>query len=47
MCASSSAYVEEMASADQMSSSVNLQKILDGVIKLWNVVKSQLEISEE
>ena len=41
------AYVEEMASADQISSSANIQKIQDDVVKLWNVVKSQPEISEE
>ena len=34
------AYVEEMASADQISGSVNIQKIQDDVVKLWNVVKS-------
>jgi hypothetical protein len=36
-----------MASAEQISGSVNIQKIQDGVVKLWNVVKSQPEISEE
>ncbi|KAI0264369.1 fatty acid synthase [Gloeopeniophorella convolvens] len=41
------AYVEEMANADQISGSVNIQKIQDDVVKLWNVVKSQPEISEE
>jgi 3-oxoacyl-ACP reductase-like protein len=41
------AYVEEMASADQISGSVNIQKIQDDVVKLWNVVNSQPEISEE
>jgi fatty acid synthase subunit alpha, fungi type len=41
------AYAEEMASADQISGSVNIQKIQDDVVKLWNVVKSQAEISEE
>ena len=41
------AYVEEMASPDQISGSVNIQKIQDDVVKLWNVVKSQPEISEE
>ena len=41
------AYVVEMASADQISGSVNIQKIQDDVVKLWNVVKSQPEISEE
>jgi hypothetical protein len=32
-------HVEEMASADQISSSVNIQKIQDDIVKLWNVVK--------
>ena len=41
------AYIEEMASADQISGSVNIQKIQDDVVKLWNVVKSQPEINEE
>ncbi len=41
------AYVEEMTSADQISGSVNIQKIQDDVVKLWSVVKSQPEISEE
>jgi fatty acid synthase subunit alpha, fungi type len=41
------AYVEEMASADQISSSVNIQKIQDDVVKPRNVAKSQCEISEE
>lgn len=41
------AYVEEMASADQISGSVNVRKIQDDVVKLWNVVKSQPEIGEE
>ena len=36
-----------MASADQISGSVNIQKVQDDVVKLWNVVKSQPEISEE
>jgi Fatty acid synthase type I helical domain len=34
-------------SADHISDSVNIQKIQDDVVKLWNVVKSQPEISEE
>ncbi|KAI0950742.1 hypothetical protein AcW1_007973 [Taiwanofungus camphoratus] len=41
------AYVEEMASGDTISSPTNIQKIQDDVLKLWNVVKSQPEISEE
>src|ERR1700747_3029691 len=36
-----------MVSADQISGSVNVQKIQDDVVKLWNVVKSQTDISEE
>jgi len=36
-----------MASADHISGLVNIQKIQDDVVKLWNVVKSQPEISEE
>ena len=34
-------------STDHISDSVNIQKIQDNVVKLWNVVKSQPEISEE
>ena len=41
------AYIEEMASTDQISGSVNIQKIQDDVVKLWNIVKSQPEINEE
>ncbi|OJT02257.1 Fatty acid synthase subunit alpha [Trametes pubescens] len=41
------AYVEEMASGDQIVAPTNIQKIQDDVLKLWNVVKSQPEISEE
>ncbi|KZT01368.1 fatty acid synthase [Laetiporus sulphureus 93-53] len=41
------AYVEEMASGDTISAPTNIQKIQDDVLKLWNVVKSQPEISEE
>ena len=40
------AYVEEMATGETVPS-VNLQKVQDDVLKLWNVVKSQPEISEE
>ncbi|KAH9964918.1 hypothetical protein BC827DRAFT_1186272, partial [Russula dissimulans] len=36
-----------MCSADQISGSVNIQKFQDDVVKLWNVVKSRHEISEE
>ncbi|KAK0191779.1 hypothetical protein F5146DRAFT_1198324 [Armillaria mellea] len=41
------AYVEEMASSDTVSGAVNIQKIQDNVLKLWTIVKSQPEISEE
>jgi len=34
------AYVEEMASGDTISRSVNIQKVQDDVLKLWSVVKS-------
>ena len=36
-----------MASGDTISAPTNIQKIQDDVLKLWNVVKSQPEISEE
>ena len=41
------AYVEEMASGDTIVAPTNVQKIQEDVLKLWNVVKSQPEISEE
>jgi fatty acid synthase subunit beta len=41
------AYVEEMASGDTISGSVNIQKFQDEVLKLWTVVKSQPGISQE
>ncbi|KZS94178.1 fatty acid synthase [Sistotremastrum niveocremeum HHB9708] len=41
------AYVEEMASGDTIPGHVNIQKVQDDVLKLWNVVKSQPEISQE
>jgi fatty acid synthase subunit alpha len=41
------AYVEEMACGDTISGSINIQKVQDDVLKLWTVVKSQPEISEE
>ncbi|CAE6423597.1 unnamed protein product [Rhizoctonia solani] len=41
------AYVEEMASGDNIPGNVNIQKVHDDVVKLWNVVKSQPEISQE
>ena len=35
------AYVEEMASTDNVvEDTVNMQKIQDYVLKLWNIVKS-------
>jgi fatty acid synthase subunit alpha len=40
------AYVEEMTSGDTVST-VNIQKVQDDVLKLWNVVKSQPGISQE
>jgi fatty acid synthase subunit alpha len=41
------AYVEEMASGDTVSGTVNIQKVQDDVLKLWTVVKSQPGISLE
>ena len=41
------AYVEEMASGDTISGSVNIQKVQDDMLKLWIVVKSQPGISQE
>jgi hypothetical protein len=41
------AYVEEMASGDTVSGTVNIQKVQDDVFNLWTVVKSQLGISLE
>src|SRR5258708_78841 len=38
---------EEMVSANQISGPVNIQKVQDDIVKLWNIVKSQPEISEE
>ncbi|KAG8889684.1 3-oxoacyl-[acyl-carrier-protein] synthase [Tulasnella sp. 332] len=40
------AYVEEMATGEAVAD-VNIQKVQDDVLKLWNVVKSQPEITEE
>ena len=40
------AYVEEMATGGNVSTPSNIQTIQYDVLKLWNVVKSQLEISE-
>ena len=36
-----------MASTDQISGSVNIQKVQDDIVKLWDIVKSQPKISEE
>lgn len=41
------AYVEEMASGDNVSGNVNIQKVQDDVSKLWSVVKSLPEISDD
>jgi fatty acid synthase subunit alpha len=41
------AYVEEMASGDTVSGLVNIQKVQEDVLKLWTLVKSQPEISQE
>ncbi|KAJ3916064.1 fatty acid synthase [Lentinula edodes] len=41
------AYVEEMARSDTVSGPVNIQKVQDDVLKLWTIVKSQPEISQE
>jgi fatty acid synthase subunit alpha len=41
------AYVEEMASGDTVSGHINIQKVQEDVLKLWTLVKSQPEISQE
>lgn len=41
------AYVEEMASADTVTGSVNIEKVQDDVVKLWTLVKSQPGISQD
>ena len=41
------AYVEEMASSEPVSGEVNIQKVQDDVLKLWTIVKSQPEISQD
>ncbi|KAE9399788.1 fatty acid synthase [Gymnopus androsaceus JB14] len=41
------AYVEEMARSDTVSGAVNIQKVQDDVMKLWTIVKSQPEISDD
>ncbi|KDN33898.1 hypothetical protein RSAG8_13015, partial [Rhizoctonia solani AG-8 WAC10335] len=40
-------YVEKMASGDNIPGNVNIQEVHDDVLKLWNVVNSQPEISQE
>ncbi len=47
MSAKLEAYVEEMASGDTVSGSVNIQKVQDDVLKLWSVVKALPEISSD
>ncbi|KAF9508762.1 hypothetical protein BS47DRAFT_1365687 [Hydnum rufescens UP504] len=41
------AYVKEMAMGGATPGVVNIQKVQDDILKLWNVIKSQLEISQE
>lgn len=41
------AYVEEMASGGAIAGTININKVQDDVLKLWNVVKSQPGISQE
>ena len=41
------AYVEEMATGGPPPTAVNIEKVQEDVLKLWNVVKSQAEISQE
>jgi fatty acid synthase subunit alpha len=41
------AYVEEMASGGEITVAVNVLKVQQDVLKLWNVVKSQPEISQD
>ena len=41
------AYVEEMATGGSPPTAVNIEKVQEDVLKLWNVVKSQPEISQE
>ena len=45
--AEAEAYVEEMASGGAIAGAINIQKVQDDVLKLWNVVKSQPGISQE
>ena len=41
------AYVEEMASGDTVSGTVNIQKVQDDVLKLWSIVKALPKISSD
>ena len=41
------AYVGEMASGDTVSGAVNIQKVLDDMLKLWSVLKALPEISKD
>ena len=41
------AYVEEMATGGPPPTAVNIDKVQEDVLKLWNAVKSQPEISQE
>lgn len=41
------AYLEEMASGTSVPDNVNIQKVQDDVLKLWNVVKSQPGIGQD
>ncbi|KAF5337910.1 hypothetical protein D9758_013124 [Tetrapyrgos nigripes] len=41
------AYVEEMASSEPVSGQVNIDKVQDDVMKLWTIVKTQPEISQD
>jgi len=41
------AYVKEMATGGSLPTAVNIEKVQEDVLKLWNVVKLQPEISQE
>ena len=41
------AYVKEMARCDTVTGTVNIDKVQDDVQKLWTLVKSQPEISQD
>ena len=40
-------YVEEMATGGPPPTAVNIEKVQEDVLKLWNIVKSPAEISQE